>query len=164
MKIRPVLADTGRTAGSAVHLLNAGWTSTTAVPLPIGGWTLPQQALAIFVEALSDELNKLHALVIKLADEEGRPAYFMPGPDGGGPEVNIHNQVVVPPVPGAPDGAPGQATVFMDLPMGTLWIPAPKHRYVWSIQAGDVTEEIGFWVQLPAQVPVVGTPGHVQAS
>jgi hypothetical protein len=45
MKLHPVLSDTGRRVGSAVNLLNAGWTATTAISLRGGGWTIPQQAL-----------------------------------------------------------------------------------------------------------------------
>jgi len=61
VKIHPVIADTGRPtgpAGGAVNLLNAGWTFTTAMPLPDSGYTLPGQALAVFVEGTWDELNR----------------------------------------------------------------------------------------------------------
>jgi hypothetical protein len=145
-----------------VHLLNAGWTATMALPLPIGGWTLPDQALTVFVDAPWDQLNKLHMLVIELIDDEGKPAYFTPGPSNDGPEARIQHQVVVPPVPGAPNGTPGTTTVFLDMPMGTLWIAGPGHRYIWRITTGDVSEEIGFWVQAPPQSPVIGTPGSMQ--
>jgi hypothetical protein len=157
VKIWPVLADTGRTtAGAAtVNLLNAGWTATTAVPLPEGGWTVPAQALTIFVEAPWDQLNRLHTLVIELVDDEGNRAFFMPGP-GAGAEVHIQHQVVVAPVMGAPNGTPGLAMVFVDAPLGTLWIPAPRRRYVWRISTEGVSEEIGFWVQTPPQQPVIG--------
>ena len=83
----------------------------------------------------------------------------MPGPDGGAPEVRIESQVIVAPVPGAPNGTPGLATVFLDLPAGSLWIPAPRRRYVWHISIEDVNEEIGFWVQQAPQQPVIGGPG-----
>lgn len=158
MKIRPVLADTGRQfpGGSIVSLLNAGWSYTTAIPLPNGGWTLPQQALAVFAEASWDELNKLQALVIELLSDDAQPAYWAPGPSGGAPTARIQHQVVVGPVPGAPIGTPGVALVFMDMPAGSLWIPAPGHRYIWKINAGSQQEEIGFWVQMPQQTPAIG--------
>ena len=161
MKLWPVLADTGRaTLGtSAVNLLNAGWTATTALPLPGGGWTIPDQALSIFIEVPWDQLNKLHNLVLELVDDEGHPAHFMPGPDAGAPVVRIESQVIVPPVPGAPNGTPGLSTVFMDLPAGSLWIPAPRRRYVWRIAIEGISEEIGFWVQQPPQQPVIGGSG-----
>ncbi len=108
MKIWPVLADTGRSipGQASVNLLNAGWTATTAVALPGGGWTVPAQALAIFIESPGDQLNRLHNLVVELVDDEGHPAHFMPGPDSGAPVVRIESQVVVAPVPGAPNGTP----------------------------------------------------------
>jgi hypothetical protein len=155
VKLRAVLSDTGRPIGSAVNLLNAGWTATTAVPLPGGGWTVPQQALTVFVEAPWDQLNRLQTLVIELVDDEGTPVHFAPGPASGGPPVHIQHQVVVPPVQGAPNGTPGAATVFIDLPQGALWL-TPRHRYIWRISTEGVTEEIGFWVQAPPQLPVIG--------
>lgn len=71
MKIRPVLADTGRAISSTLNLLNAGWTLTTAIPLPEGqGWTLPAQVLAVFIEASWGELNRPYHLIAELADDE----------------------------------------------------------------------------------------------
>jgi hypothetical protein len=165
VKIRPVLADTGRlAAGSAVNLLNAGWTHTTGVPLPSGGWTLPQQALTIFLDAPWEQLNQLHDLIIELVSDDGVPAYFGPGPSAGGSAARLHHRVVIAPVAGAPMGTPGFASVFMDIPAGTLWIPSPGRRYAWRITSGGVTEEIGFWVQNPPQLPVIGGPAPSAAS
>ena len=147
-----------------MNLLNAGWTATTALPLPDWGWTVPDQALTVFVEAPWDQLNRLHTLVIELVDDEGHPANFMPGPDADGPVLRIENQVVVAPVPGAPNGTPGLTTVFLDLPAGTLWIRAPRRRYIWRISIEDVSEEIGFWVQAPLQQPVIGGPTPIPPS
>jgi hypothetical protein len=146
-----------------VNLLNAGWTATAAAPLPgnLDGWTVPAQALTVFVEAPWDQLNRLHTLVIELVDDEGRAAYFMPGPHAGGPAARVEQPVVVAPVPGAPNGTPGLATVLIDLPVGSLWIPAPRRRYIWRMSIEDVSEEIGFWVQVPLQQPVIGGPGAI---
>jgi hypothetical protein len=141
--------------GSAVNLLNAGWTATTAAPLPDGGWTVPQQALTVFVEAPWDQLNRLVTLVLELVDDEGHPVHFAPGPEANGPPVRIEHQVVVPPVPGAPNGTPGLTTVFLDLPPGALWL-TPRHRYIWRVSTEGIVEEIGFWVQAPPQLPVIG--------
>lgn len=165
MKIRPVLSDTGRQgAGSAVNLLNAGWTHTTGIPLPGGGWTLPQQALTIFLDAPWEYLNQLHDLLIELVSDDGALAHFVPGPSAGGTPARIRHQVVIAPIAGAPMGTPGFASVFMDIPAGTLWISSPGHRYAWRITTGGVTEEIGFWVQNPPQLPVIGGPDPSTAS
>jgi len=73
VKIHPIIADTGRpSSGSAANLLNAGWTFTTAIPLPEGGYTLPAQALAVFVEGTWAELNRPHRMVIELVDDGDR--------------------------------------------------------------------------------------------
>jgi hypothetical protein len=151
MKLRPVLADTGRPTGSALNLLNAGWTATSAAPLADGGWTIPEQTLAVFVEVSPNQLNQPVTLLIELVDDDGNHAHFMPGPQAGGPEARLEHQVVATPVPGAPNGIPGTATVCLGMPAGTLWIPAPRQRYTWRISAESVTEEIGFWVLAPPQ-------------
>lgn len=158
MKIRPVLADTGRPSGmgATVSLLNAGWNLTTGVVLPTGGWTLPQQALTLFLEAEWSELNKLHHLVIELVSDDGQPAYWVPGQATGAPIVRMETQVVVAPVPGAPAGTPGSALVTMDMPAGVIWLPAPGRRYTWKITCADLIEEINFWVQAPAQARLPG--------
>jgi hypothetical protein len=141
---------------SAVNLLNAGWTATVAIPLPDGGWTLPTQALSVFIEAPWDQLNRLHKFEARLVDDEEHPAHFVPGPERGAPEARIQQQVVVPPVPGAPNGTPGLTCVFLDVPLGSLWLPAPRHRYIWKITVGGAEEEIGFWAQAPPQAPIIG--------
>lgn len=160
MKLWPVLSDTGRVipGSSAVNLLNAGWTATTAVPLPTGGWSVPDQALTVFIEAPWDQLNRLHTLVLELVDDGEEPVHFQPGPDAGGLPVRIQHQFIVTPVPGAPNGTPGLATLFINLPAGSLWIPSPRRRYIWRISVEGASEEIGFWVQTPPQGPVIGRP------
>jgi hypothetical protein len=155
VKIRPVLADTGRLVGSAVNLLNAGWTFTTAVPWPQGGWTLPDQALALFIQASWEELNQPVPLRIELSDDNGAPAHFAPGPEHGGAIVVIEHSISVAPVPNAPSGTPGLANVLIDMPAGTLWVSSPSHRYIWRVTSNDVSEEIGFWVQPATQSPVL---------
>jgi hypothetical protein len=57
-----------------VNLLNAGWTHTTGIPLPGGGWTLPHQALTVFLEAAWEQLNQLHDLLIELISDDGHLA------------------------------------------------------------------------------------------
>jgi hypothetical protein len=162
VKVRPVLADTGRASGTTANLLGAGWSFTTAIalPEPLSGWTLPQQALTIFVEASAAELNQPHTLLLDLVDEHGTPAYFpyRPDPEADPPiPVSIEQAITVPPVPGAPIGTPGQTAFVLDISAGGIWISAAQRRYIWRITLGDVQEEIGFWVAAPTLFPTIGS-------
>jgi hypothetical protein len=157
VKIHPVIADTGRPAGAAggaANLLNAGWTFTTAMPLPDRGYTLPGQALAVFVEGTWDELNRPHPLVIELVDDESKPAHFL---TPAGPEpVRIQQEITIPSVPTAPNGTPGLVTFLVDLPTGSVRIDAARRRFIWRVTVGRVTEEVGFWVNAPMVAPTIG--------
>lgn len=53
-------------------MLNGGWAFTTAAPLPSPGtgWTLPAQALVVFVEAEWPELNRPQDVMMELLDED----------------------------------------------------------------------------------------------
>jgi hypothetical protein len=155
VKIHPVIADTGRPSGAAANLLNAGWTFTTAIPLPEVGYTLPGQALAVFVEGEWGELNRPHPLVIELVDDESRPARFLT-PTGPGEPVRIQQEIIIPSVPTAPNGTPGLATIVVELPQGTMRIDAPRRRFIWRVTVGRVTEEVGFWVNAPTVAPTIG--------
>ena len=166
MKIRLVLADTGRPYGAAVSLLNAGWTATVAMALPTGGWTLPGQALTVFLEASWDQLNKPYVLKLDLTDDEGK-AVRLATQDGVEQDVHITYPVLVQPVPGASNGTPGHVSVLLEMAGGTLLIPAPRHRYIWraAIEGEDqARDEIGFWVNAPVQQPMLGVPGALPAS
>lgn len=145
-----------------MNLLNANWGYTTAAPHPEGGWTLPGQALAVFLEGSWDELNRPFALVIELLDDEGQPAHFRHAitPDGEtNPTVHIEQEVAIPPIPGAPNGTPGQWSLMLELPPGALAIAQPRARYIWRITGGTTVEEVGFWVHAPAQAPTIGQSG-----
>lgn len=161
MKIHPIIADTGRPIGAAANLLNAGWTFTTAVPLADGGYTIPGQALAIFVEGTWAELNRPHHMLVELLDDEGQPAHFLT-PTNPQP-VRVEQEITIPSVPNAPNGTPGLTTVLLDLPQGTIRIGAARRRYLWRVTVRDVTEEVGFWVNAPMVAPRIGIgdPGTV---
>jgi hypothetical protein len=154
VKIHPIIADTGRPIGSAVNLLNAGWTYTTAVPLAEGGYTLPAQALAVFVEGTWAELNRPHQMVIELLDDESQPAHFMT-PTEPQP-VRIEQEIAIPSVPTAPNGTPGMTTALVDLAQGTIRIDAARRRFIWRVTVSGVTEEVGFWVNAPTVAPRIG--------
>jgi hypothetical protein len=68
--------------------------------------------------------------------------------------------VILQPVPGAPNGTPGYASMLIDMTTGSLRIPAPRHRYIWRAVIEDDpdggADEIGFWVNAPAQQPTIG--------
>ncbi|MEU6174590.1 hypothetical protein ABZ832_22085 [Streptantibioticus parmotrematis] len=157
MKIRAILADVGRPSGQAANLLNAGWTATTAIQLPDGRLTLPGQCLAIFVEATWDQVNRPLKLVFELKDEDDHPVEVFQA-DQAAP-ARIEHQIIIPPVPYAPNGVPGQATVVADFAAGTFLIEGVRKRYIWDIRIGEVTEEVGFWVEAPMQMPTIGKPG-----
>lgn len=154
MKIHPVIADTGRPSGTAANLLNAGWTFTTAIPLPDGGYTLPGQALAVFVEGTWGELNRPHHLVIELVDDESQPAQVAT-PTGPEP-LRIQQEIIIPSVPTAPNGTPGLTTVLVDLPQGSVQIRAARRRFIWRVTIGRKTEDVGFWVNAPMAAPRIG--------
>lgn len=149
MNVQVVLADTGRAtaAGSSLNLLNAGWTTTMALPHPEGGYMLAAQALAIFVHGEWHELNRPHVMVAELVDDENEHAQ-MAGPEGLQP-VRLESEMQIPPVPGAPNGTPGLMTAFAEWPAGALRIGAPRRRYIWRVTVGDTSGEAGFWVQSP---------------
>jgi len=155
VKIHPIIADTGRPIGAAVNLLNAGWTFTTAVPLPDGGYTLPAQALAVFIEGTWAELNRPHHMLVELVDDEENPAHLLTPAD---PQpVRVEQEITIPSVPNAPNGTSGLTTFLMDLPHGTIRISAARRRYIWRVTVRDVTEDVGFWVNAPMVAPRIGS-------
>ena len=154
MQIAPILADAGRPSGAALNLLNAGWTFTTGIPLPDGGFHLPAQALAVFIEASWSELNRPQRMVVECVDDEGRRAGLFTG--DGFEDARIEQEIVVPPVPNAPNGTPGYTTALLEFPFGTLRVEATRRRYVWHVRVGETDAEVGFWVNAPATAPSIG--------
>lgn len=155
MNISVILADVARPNGVgalSLNLLNAGWTVTTAVPSPDGGYTLPGQAVAVFIEATWDQLNRPHQMLLELVDDEGQHA-LLPGP--GTQPARIEHEITVPPVPGAPNGTPGMVTFMIEAASEAFRIPAPRRRYLWRASIGDATGEVGFWVHAPQPPPTV---------
>lgn len=124
------------------------------LPIEGGGFTLPGQAVAVFLEAPWDQVNRPHRVLIELVDDEGRVAELS-GPEGLQP-ARFEQEIIIPPVPGAPNGTPGMANLLIDLPMGTLRIPSPRRRYSWRVTIGDQVGGAGFWVQAPPAGPTVG--------
>lgn len=141
-----------------MNLLNAGWTFTTAVPSPEGGYTLPGQAIAVFIEASWDQLNRPHQMLLELVDDEGHHARLRTGPGTLQP-ARIEHEITVPPVPGAPNGTPGMATFMIEIGREALRIPASRRRYVWRAGIGGAIGEVGFWVHAAQPTaPLVGRP------
>ena len=159
MRVYAFVADTGRPVppGPGVNLLNAGWTATAAIPLPGGGYTLPSQAVVIFVEADLPELNRLYTVTTELIDDNAQVARLA-SPEG---EQAAHFEfpVIVPPVPGAPPSSPGRASVLLDLPAGSLLIENPRRWYSWVVSVGGQERaRTGFWVEAFQTPPVMGRP------
>lgn len=162
MKVQPLIADTGRPNGvgsTTVNLLNAGWTATMALPHPAGGYTLLNQALAVFVEADWDQLNRPHSLVVELHDEEGGIVELVDPDEGTLKPARIEQEITIPPVPMAPNGTPSHVFFLFDFPPGSLRIPAPRRRYIWRATVGQTSGETGFWVLPQPQEPRIGNPG-----
>lgn len=153
VKVRPILADTGRPSDGGVNLLNAGWTTTVAMP-DEEGFSLPGQALAVFLQADWDELNKPQRMVLELVDDEGRPA-TLNGSEGE--PVRIDQEIVVGPVPNAPSGSPGMTQVMIDLPAGAIRTASGRGWMSWRVTVADTTESVGFWVDAPVPPPVFGS-------
>lgn len=161
MIVSVVLSDVARPNGPgalSVNLLNAGWNLTMAQPSPDGGYTLPAQAVAVFLEGSWDQLNRPLQVVIELLDDEGVHANFAVAP-GQIQQVRIEHEMTIPSIPTAPNGTPGTATFMMELGAGVLRIPVPRRRYIWRCTVADTVGEAGFWVQAPQPTaPVIGRP------
>ena len=151
MKATIVLADTGRPAGPAtLNLLNAGWSFTTAFPSEDGGgWVLPEQAVAVFIEVDWNQLNRALSMRLELVDDDDTAASIV----GDQPAVILH-ELMVAPVPGAPNGTPGMAAFLASLPSGAVRVPAARRRYLWRLTIdGERVTETGFWVDQPPSLP-----------
>ncbi|MBO0822349.1 MAG: hypothetical protein J2P27_00650 [Actinobacteria bacterium] len=152
LRLTPILADTGRLVPGTVaaSLVHAGRHRLVAIETDSGDWTLPDLAIAVFIEAEWEQLNKQLELVVELVDGQNRPAYFRSPPDSGGEVARIQTQVTVGPVPGAPPGMPAKLTRLWNFPAGSLWIPSPERRYVWQCSIGYDFGYFGFWVAAPS--------------
>lgn len=164
MKISVVLADVVRPNGPGavtLNCLNAGWNLTMAQPVPEEhgtGYTLPPQAVAIFLEGSWDQLNRPLTMVLELVDDEGQHAQLAVAP-GQTQHARIEHEMTIPSVPGAPNGTPGTATFMMELGPTVLRIPVPRRRYIWRVSIDGAVGEAGFWVQAPQPTPpVIGRP------
>lgn len=156
MNISVILADVARPNGPAagsLNLLNAGWTVTTGFPLAEGGYALPPQAVAAFIEATWDQLNRPHPVVLELVDDEGHHAELI---TDQAQAARIDHEITIPPVAGAPNGTPGLGTFVMELGPGAIRIPATRRRYVWRVSIAGSVGEVGFWVHAQPPVPVIG--------
>lgn len=137
-------------------MLNAAWSFTTASPLPAPGegWTLPAQALVVFIEAEWQELNRPHPVQIELLDEDSERVELRD--EGQLRPATITASITVPSTPGAPNGTPGRGHVLLDLGGGTLLIKRAPGRLIWRVTVGTDTAETGFWVNVPPHQPRIG--------
>lgn len=153
MKVNVILADTGRPTGSGtLNLLNAGWTFTSGPPQPA-------QAVAVFIEAPWDQLNRQLDLALELVDDNGQ-VVDVQTPDGVAP-AQLTQPTIISNVPGAPNGTPGSTVVFMELGPGVLQLSAGR-RYTWRLSIDGQHEEsweASFWVLQSILQPKLGLPG-----
>jgi hypothetical protein len=149
--LHAVHAETGRPSQSGASLLNAGFGAIQAqtLPEPAGGWSLPQHAVALFIEAETrEELNRPVSVALTLAEVGGKKAYFMPGPnaDPDCSELLLTHEVVIPPIVADHPGQFGTAVAVIDLGAATVWIEHADSLYEWVVTVGDVQDRIRFWV------------------
>ena len=71
MKVTIMLADAAQAVSGKLYVLGGGWSVTGPSPTAY--------AIALKVEVPWDETNKRHTLVLRLLDEDGRPAGVLPG-------------------------------------------------------------------------------------
>jgi len=152
------LADTGRPAlaGTTLNLLNVGWTNTQAQPGDDGTWILPEQAVSVFIEVEWNKVNRQLPFELQLVDEDSVPARIG-DPEGGTRELVFKHEVVVAPVPHAPNGTPGHEALLVGFATGVILLPAPNRWYRWIAKLdGRPIAETGFWVEKAPDLPTMG--------
>lgn len=155
MKVYVLLADQGQQdPHNKLHLLGAGWAFTAVGP---DGRT-PDQAVAVFIEVPWDRCNRPIPFLLELLNEDGTAVSLsFAGPESPPQPIVLAQDVIAAPPPGAPNGTPGIAKVFLGLSGG---LPlAPGRRYVWRATLDGQTEaawETGFFVQRQQQPPRFG--------
>lgn len=149
MIVNVVLADTGQQDPfGKTHLLGAGWSTTQAGP----NGQVPDQAVAVFLEAPWDRCNREMPFLLQLLDSDGHPvALPNPEPDQPPAPVQVESVITATPPQGAPNGTPGTASFFVHL-QGGLPLAAGQ-RYTWQVTLDGETNEswrAGFFVQRQA--------------
>lgn len=158
MRVNVVLADQGQQDPlNKIHLLGAGWAATTLTPQGM----VPDQAVAVFIEVPWDRCNRPITFALELLNEDGSPVELPFGPPPAEPQaLRLAQDIIAVPPPGAPNGTPGNARVFLSLNGG---LPlAPGRRYVWRATLDGQTREeweAGFFVLRQQQPPQFG-PAH----
>lgn len=152
MKINVILADIGaQDASGKLNLLGAGWSQISVLP---SGRT-SDFAVAVLMEAPWDKCNREIELVMELHDEDGKPV-MIPGPVDPQP-LRISQQIIVPTIPGSPNGSPGTANMLMNLQGGLALYPGASYRWVLTIDGErDDAWTAGFFVQRQPAAPTIG--------
>jgi hypothetical protein len=141
-----LLADVGRPAAPyALNLLNAGWAVTAARATASGTYGLPAQVLAVFIEAPWELLDRPHRFSLELVDRDGVVAKLRTR--GGLVPARTAYDLVVPRIPGAPEGTPGTTCTMFEASNGFIEVPAVRRRYTWLVNFAGVAADIGFWVE-----------------
>lgn len=125
MKINVLLADVGTSDSSGkLNLLGAGWSQMSVLP---NGMT-SDFAVAVFLEVPWDKCNRELKLVLELQTQDGQ-VVSLPTPAGPS-AVRVKQGVVVPTLPGAPNGSWGSACYLVNFKGGLPLSPGNWYRWV----------------------------------
>jgi hypothetical protein len=164
MRITLVLADTGRQTPSGLSLLQVGWKATFGIPQEDGSFTLPEQAVVVFIEAEFGEVNRIFDTHVRLVNEDTQALQHFNAPT----ELltaEVTQPLVIPPVLGATAGSESFASMLFNFATGNLRVDAVPGWFRWICTVGEDTGSMLFRVNEPPAQPQFGRPqvgGHLE--
>jgi hypothetical protein len=152
VKINIILADIGvQDASGKLNLLGAGWSTIGVLP---NGLT-SDIAIAVNIEVPWDQCNRELDFAIELVDEDSQPFQVPVGEEMQ--PLRLAQKLVVPTIPGAPNGTPGSHNVLLQLKGG---LPlTPGRSYKWRAVVDGKEDEAGearFYVLRQPSTPTFG--------
>jgi hypothetical protein len=159
MRVTLILADTGRQTPSGISLLQVGWKATFAIPRGDGSFTLPEQAVVVYIEAEFGEVNRVYDTHLRLVSSSDEEIQHFNQPQGI-VNAEVRSQVLIPQVLGATAGSDSCATLLFPFPAGTIRVGGGPTAYKWICRVGSDEGHTEFWVNSPPTAPSVGgSPG-----